>query len=139
VSQIKPEFSMTQHIMTPISPGELIDKITILRIKMANITDPVKLKNVETEHAVLAAVLKSDVPASAELTALDDQLQAINQELWNIEDDIRDCERDRDFGDKFIQLARAVYVTNDKRGELKKQINTLLGSTLVEEKSYAAY
>jgi hypothetical protein len=130
---------VTQHILTPISPGELIDKITILRIKMANITDPAKLKNVETEHGVLDAVLKNDVPASAELSALDDQLQAINQELWNIEDDIRDCERDGDFGDTFIQLARAVYVTNDKRADLKKQINTLLGSTLVEEKSYAEY
>ena len=130
---------MTTTILTAIAPGELIDKITILRIKSERIADEAKLKNVRTELAVLNETLKKDVPASDELSRLDAALQAVNEELWVIEDDIRDCERAGDFGDEFIRLARAVYVTNDKRAALKKEINLLLGSTLVEEKSYAAY
>ncbi|BDX00057.1 DUF6165 family protein [Maricaulis maris] len=130
---------MTTTILTAIAPGELIDKITILRIKSERIADEAKLKNVRTELAVLNETLEKDVPASDELSRLDAALQAVNEELWVIEDDIRDCERAGDFGDEFIRLARAVYVTNDKRAALKKEINLLLGSTLVEEKSYAAY
>ncbi len=131
--------AMTTTILTAIAPGELIDKITILRIKSERIADEAKLKNVRTELAVLNETLEKDVPASDELSRLDAALQAVNEELWVIEDDIRDCERAGDFGDEFIRLARAVYVTNDKRAALKKEINLLLGSTLVEEKSYAAY
>ena len=130
---------MTTTILTAIAPGELIDKITILRIKSERIADEAKLKNVRTELAVLNETLEKDVPASDELSRLDAALQAVNEELWVIEDDIRDCERAGDFGDEFSRLARAVYVTNDKRAALKKEINLLLGSTLVEEKSYAAY
>ena len=130
---------MTTTILTAIAPGELIDKITILRIKSERIADEAKLKNVRTELAVLNETLEKDVPASDELSRLDAALQAVNEELWVIEDDIRNCERAGDFGDEFIRLARAVYVTNDKRAALKKEINLLLGSTLVEEKSYAAY
>ena len=130
---------MTTTSLTAIAPGELIDKITILRIKSERIADEAKLKNVRTELAVLNETLEKDVPASDELSRLDAALQAVNEELWVIEDDIRDCERAGDFGDEFIRLARAVYVTNDKRAALKKEINLLLGSTLVEEKSYAAY
>ena len=130
---------MTTTILTAIAPGELIDKITILRIKSERIADEAKLKNVRTELAVLNETLEKDVPASDELSRLDAALQAVNEELWVIEDDIRDCERAGDFGDEFIRLARAVYVTNDKRAALKKEINLLLGSTLVEEKSYEDY
>ena len=130
---------MTTTILTAIAPGELIDKITSLRIKSERIADEAKLKNVRTELAVLNETLEKDVPASDELSRLEAALQAVNEELWVIEDDIRDCERAGDFGDEFIRLARAVYVTNDKRAALKKEINLLLGSTLVEEKSYAAY
>lgn len=130
---------MTLLIQTPVSPGELIDKITILRIKSEQISDEAKLKNVHIELDFLDNVYRNEVPQSDDLEKLDQALQAINQELWNIEDDIRDCERDGDFGETFVKLARAVYFTNDKRADLKKQINTLLGSTLVEEKSYAAY
>ncbi|SDL75246.1 hypothetical protein SAMN04488568_10236 [Maricaulis salignorans] len=126
-------------ILTAIAPGELIDKITILRIKSERIGDDAKLKNVRTELALLNETLASDVPASDALSRLDAALQAVNEELWVIEDDIRDCERDGDFGAEFIRLARAVYVTNDKRAALKKDINVLLGSNIVEEKSYAAY
>ena len=130
---------MTTTIMTAIAPGELIDKITILRIKSERIADEAKLKNVRTELGILNETLAKDVPASDELTRLDGALQSVNEELWVIEDDIRDCERAGDFGPEFIRLARAVYVTNDKRAALKKEINLLLGSNIVEEKSYAAY
>ncbi len=126
-------------ILTAIAPGELIDKITILRIKSERIGDEAKLKNIRTELAILNETLAKDVPASEALSRLDAALQAVNEELWVIEDDIRDCERAGDFGAEFIRLARAVYVTNDKRASLKKDINVLLGSNIVEEKSYAAY
>jgi len=130
---------MTQTIMTAVAPGELIDKITILRIKSDRITDAAKVKNVRIELDILNATRADSVPDSDELTRLDAALQSVNEELWVIEDDIRDCERDGDFGQKFIDLARAVYVTNDKRAALKKDINLLLGSHIVEEKSYAEY
>lgn len=126
-------------ILTPISPGELLDKLTILQIKSENITDPEKLKNVGTEHAALQSVADTHIPRTEKLQSLTAALLRINKELWAIEDDIRDCERAGDFGDTFIQLARAVYVTNDKRADLKKQINLEMGSKLVEEKSYADY
>ena len=126
-------------VMIEVGPGELIDKITILRIKSERIADEAKLKNVRTELDILNETLAKDVPASDELTRLDGELQKVNEALWEIEDDIRECERKGDFGDDFIRLARAVYVTNDKRAALKKEINLLLGSTIVEEKSYAEY
>lgn len=127
------------EILTPISPGELLDKITILNIKLEQISDQAKRANVAVEHKALSQVISDKIPSSETITNLTTSLQAVNQELWNIEDDIRDCERDGDFGEKFIALARAVYVTNDKRADLKKQINIFLGSRLIEEKSYAEY
>lgn len=130
---------MSETIMAPVAPGELIDKITILRIKADRITDAAKLANVRIELDVLNKTRADAVEESAKLTELDAALQAVNEELWEIEDDIRDCERNGDFSDTFIQLARAVYVTNDKRAALKKEINLLLGSAIVEEKSYAEY
>jgi hypothetical protein len=126
-------------ILIEVAPGELIDKLTILEIKKANITDPAKLRNVQHEYDVLAQVLSEQVPSSESLTGLTAELKAINEELWKIEDVIRDCERDRDFGPKFIELARAVYHTNDRRAAVKRQINVLLDSPIIEEKSYAAY
>lgn len=128
-------------IEAPISLGELIDKITILEIKAVNIGDEAKLKNVTHELNVLNAKVDSllDASGQATLAPLKADLKAINQELWIIEDDIRDCERDKDFSDKFIQLARAVYFTNDKRAKVKKDINLAFGSELVEEKSYKDY
>ena len=130
---------MSETILAPIAPGELIDKITILRIKSERISDETKLANVRIELDVLNKTRAEAVEESAKLTELDAALQAVNEELWEIEDDIRDCERNGDFSDTFIQLARAVYVTNDKRAALKKEINLLLGSAIVEEKSYAEY
>jgi hypothetical protein len=130
---------VTTTIMTAIAPGELIDKITILRIKSERISDEAKLKNIRTELDILQKTQAEEVPQSAEMTRLEGELKAVNEALWDIEDDIRDCERAKDFGEEFIRLARAVYITNDKRAALKKEINLLLGSTIVEEKSYAKY
>jgi hypothetical protein len=128
-------------IEAPISLGELIDKITILEIKVVNISDAAKLKNVTHELNILndkvARLLDTD--GQAKLAQLKQALKEINQALWIIEDDIRDCELAKDFSDKFTQLARAVYVTNDQRAKVKKDINLAFGSELIEEKSYKNY
>lgn len=125
--------------LVPQSWGEIIDKITILEIKSEKLGDPAKLKNVRRELDELVAVRERHFPRHEGLAGLAEKLKKVNESLWWIEDDIRDCERAKDFGSKFIELARAVYVTNDLRGNVKREINELLGSTLVEEKSYAAY
>lgn len=128
-------------IEAPISLGELIDKITILEIKSDNISDAEKLKNVRHELNVLNTKVETllDAEGKTRLAPLKQTLKSINQELWVIEDDIRDCEFAKDFGPKFIELARAVYVTNDKRATTKKDINLAFGSELIEEKSYKDY
>lgn len=123
-------------ILVPIAPGELIDKLTILRLKSERIDDPAKLKNVRHEQDVLTRVADETMEKGPELTALWEELYQINADLWVIEDDIRHCEAAGDFGPEFIRLARAVYVTNDRRADVKKRINLLLGSAIVEEKSY---
>jgi hypothetical protein len=128
---------MIEHILVPTAPGELIDKLTILRLKEERMTDPAKVANVRTEMAALTKTANSQIPPSVELTALWEDLYVINGDLWVIEDDIRDCENAKNFGEDFIRLARAVYITNDRRADVKKKINLLLGSTLIEEKSYA--
>ncbi len=130
---------MTTSISVEIAPGELIDKITILEIKTERMDDPAKIENVRIELKTLIAARDEAMPSSAELESLSAGLREVNGRLWEIEDDIRDCERARDFGPRFIELARAVYMTNDKRAKLKRDINELLGSPLVEEKSYAEY
>lgn len=123
-------------ILIEVGPGELIDKITILAIKSERMSDAAKLVNVRHELKVLDAARRAGIPASAELDRLEADLKKVNEDLWVIEDDIRDCEREKDFGPKFIELARAVYRQNDKRAQLKKQINVLTGSSIIEEKSY---
>jgi hypothetical protein len=126
-------------VMVPVSWGEVIDKITILEIKARRLSDEAKLANVRKELALLREVRDRAFSGHAALADLSRRLAAVNEKLWDIEDDIRDCERRRDFGPRFVQLARAVYVTNDERAMLKRRVNELLGSALVEEKSYAAY
>ena len=126
-------------IRIEVAPGELIDKLTILEIKRERIQDPAKLANVEVERAALQSACDAAIPASPALLALRAQLRGVNARLWDIEDEIRDCEREQDFGPKFVALARAVYRTNDQRSEIKREINLLLGSSLIEEKSYRAY
>ena len=125
-------------VLVEVSPGELIDKITILEIKLARLPDAAALANVRREHGSLERE-RARLPASPELARLTDELKAVNEALWVIEDDIRDCERAKDFGAKFVELARSVYRNNDRRAALKREINVLLGSAIVEEKSYAKY
>jgi hypothetical protein len=126
-------------IVVEISPGELIDKLTILEIKLDKISDPDKLENIRREHDALTETFCRDVRVTAELTELMAELKDTNSALWRIEDDIRDHERNGDFGEGFVTLARSVYRMNDQRSAIKRRINELLGSDLVEEKSYSAY
>ncbi len=128
-----------KDILVPISPGELLDKITILRIKSARMTDETKLRNVRVELAALEQTWRDSGSAVPEVAADEAALQRVNEELWDIEDRIRDKERAQEFDAVFIELARAVYVTNDERARFKKNINVTLGSRLVEEKSYQPY
>jgi len=130
---------MTQPINVEIAPGELIDKITILEIKAERMTDPEKLANVRIELDVLSAARNNAISDSPRLQQLTNDLKEINEQLWEIEDDIRCCEREGAFSARFIDLARAVYKTNDRRAETKRAINQHLGSRIVEEKSYARY
>jgi len=122
-----------------ISPGEVLDRLTILEIKCERIADAAKLVNVKRERDELAAVVAKHIPARDDIARLHDGLKAVNEKLWVIEDDVRDCERARDFGPKFVELARAVYFTNDERARLKREINDALGADIIEEKSYAPY
>jgi hypothetical protein len=122
-----------------ISPGEVLDRLTILEIKAQRITDDAKHANVARELEELSAVAAAGIPESDEVAALRAELKSVNESLWVIEDDIRDCERQQDFGEAFVHLARAVYRTNDERAALKRRINEALGADIVEEKSYAPY
>ncbi len=126
-------------IAVEVSTGELIDKITILEIKRERIADAAKRANVEAELETLARARDAAIPPTAELIRLTQRLKDINVRLWVIEDDIRDKERTCAFDAGFIELARAVYRTNDERADVKRAINNTLGSRLIEEKSYAAY
>jgi len=127
------------EILVPVSPGEVLDKITILRIKVARITDAKKLANVRLELDVLEKTWSASPYGKANVASDEAALHAVNERLWDIEDRIRDQERAQDFGKVFIDLARAVYIENDERAAIKKRINVALGSTIVEEKSYAKY
>lgn len=128
-----------KDILVPISPGELLDKITILRIKSARMTDAAKVANVRVELAELEKTWRSAVDGEADVSEDERALQAVNERLWVIEDDIRDKERAQAFDARFVELARAVYIENDERAAIKKRINTRLGSRIVEEKSYKPY
>jgi len=128
-----------KQVLVPLSPGELLDKITILRIKVARIQDAAKLANVKLELSLLEQTWK-DSGAAAHDVALDERaLENVNARLWDIEDRIRDKEARQTFDREFIELARAVYICNDERAAIKKRINLQLGSRLVEEKSYKQY
>ena len=126
-------------LLVPISVGELFDKISILEIKAEAIEDPTKRANVQRELAALDAVRRRQVGPGPELAALYAELKLVNRRLWDIEDRIRDYERERRFDDEFVATARSVYHENDRRAALKRRINELTGSELVEEKSYREY
>ena len=126
-------------ILVPVSWGELLDKITILEIKSARIADAAKRANVDRELDALRDVVTAAGALPTGAHPLIDALRGVNEALWDIEDNVRDCERQKDFGTRFVELARGVYHQNDRRAALKRELNDLLGSDLVEEKSYQAY
>ncbi|MEC7834875.1 MAG: DUF6165 family protein [Pseudomonadota bacterium] len=126
-------------IKIQISPGELIDKFTILDIKLNRIKEKEKTQNIRKEHKILKRQIEKNLPKSKRLSALISKLKTINKTLWDIEDQIRVCERKQDFEKKFIKLARSVYQKNDLRSSYKREINKLLGSEIIEEKSYESY
>jgi hypothetical protein len=127
------------EIKVPVSPGELLDKITILRIKSARMRDASKLANVRTELEALERIWSASPYAAVDVASDVSALLAVNERLWTIEDDIRDKERAQSFDGDFVRLARAVYIENDERAAIKRRLNVKLGSTLIEEKSYAEY
>ena len=126
-------------VKVDIAPAELIDKITILSIKSERIDDVEKRKNVQSELDILTAIRDQVIQTSISLDDLTLKLKDVNERLWVIEDDIRSCEATEEFGYQFIELARAVYRQNDERARLKREINNLLGSNIIEEKSYKSY
>jgi hypothetical protein len=126
-------------IHVPVSPGEVLDKITILEIKSERMSDAEKLVNVKRELELLQAAWLKSVEQDETVNRIHARLKSINEDLWEIEDDIRDKERAREFDERFIELARSVYVTNDRRAEAKKELNLYLGSEIVDEKSYQDY
>ena len=130
---------MTTSVSTEVSPAELIDKITILEIKLERIEEAGKLENVREEWETLTAARDTAIEHTELLEQLTAELKEINEHLWVIENEIRNCERNEDFGKRFVELARSVYRTNDTRSNIKRKINKLLGSRLIEEKSYVAY
>lgn len=130
---------MADVIKVPVSFGEVLDKITILEIKSERMSDPVKLSNVRRELDLLSKTWAECVTEDSEVLRIHAELKRINEALWEIEDDIRDKERAREFDEGFVALARSVYVTNDQRAAAKKTLNEHLGSDIVEEKSYQDY
>jgi Family of unknown function (DUF6165) len=136
LAEVAKEPTRSSPLLAPISAGELIDKITILSIKAERITDPVRCRNVLQELASLTALRDQNIALTGEVGALYQELASINRQLWETEDRLRQCERDKRFDDNFIALARGVYQANDRRAAVKRQLNELTGSALVEEKSY---
>ena len=128
-----------ENIHVPVSPGEVLDKITILEIKSERMGDPEKVANVCVELALLQETWKEFIRDNEVISDLRAQLKEINEALWEIEDDIREKERAGEFDKRFIELARSVYVTNDRRSMVKKELNLHLGSEIIEEKSYKDY
>jgi hypothetical protein len=126
-------------VSIPVSTGELVDKVTILEIKAERISDAGKLANVRRDLAGLKKQLDPLIDAHPPLAAIKARLREINEILWDVEDDIRDCERRKDFGSRFVELARSVYRTNDRRAAVKREADVLTASDVSEEKSYRAY
>ena len=126
-------------ILVEVSVGELLDKISILEIKQEKIKDPTKLKFINEEHSILKDQLNGNVKSDQKLTELFDSLKQINAKLWVIEDDKRQCEKEKDFTDSFIKLSRDVHFLNDDRAKIKLEINNHTGSKIKEIKEYTSY
>jgi len=129
----------SKKILTEISAGELLDKISILEIKLEKINDIDAKTQIKKEHETLKHTLNSSIKLNKKINDLFNSLKNINLKLWNIEDEIRVCEKNKDFGEKFIKLARNVYLNNDHRSQVKSEINKLLNSNIVEVKQYVDY
>ncbi len=129
----------SKKILSEISAGELLDKISILEIKLDKIKDKNKHEEVEKEYNLLKKVQKSNIKTNQEIERLFTEIKKTNLSLWDIEDKIRICEKRKDFGENFINLARNVYINNDKRAKIKSEINKILGSNIKEIKEYADY
>lgn len=129
--------ALRQPLLVEIAPGELLDKITILEIKKARFHDAAKVAHVQAELDVLSAARRRALVEPDSLTPLIAELKTVNERLWDVEDSLRQCERESDFSSRFISLARSVYQLNDRRAELKRRINEECGSLLMEEKSYS--
>ena len=128
-----------KRIQSEISSGELLDKISILEIKLKKIKDKENLKEINKEYAILKQSQNLNIKLANELKDLFDELKKVNLNLWDIEDKLRICEKNKDFGEKFIELARGVYFNNDSRSKIKSEINKLLGSNIKEVKQYSNY
>ena len=128
-----------EDIIIPVSSGELIDKISILKIKKKKILNKSKLKNINNELSLLNEIYKRNLKKNKRILLYEKELIKINKKLWNIEDKIRFFESKKNFNQQFVELARAVYLNNDERSEIKKKINKLTDSYLIEEKSYKSY
>ena len=128
-----------EDIIIPVSSGELVDKISILKIKRRKIVNKSKLQNINKELSLLNKIYKNNFKKNKKILLYEKKLIKVNKKLWDIEDKIRYLESKRNFNQQFINLARAVYINNDKRSEIKKKINKLSGSDLIEEKSYKSY
>ena len=128
-----------RKILTEISAGELLDKLSILEIKLNKINNPALLKEIKKEYNIINETNQKNINSSNEINVLYIKLKKINEQLWEIEDKIRSCEKNSDFNDKFVQLARNVYIENDKRSKIKLEINKVLGSNIIEVKQYTEY
>ena len=128
-----------KRIQSEISSGELLDKISILEIKLKKIKDKENLKEINKEYAILKQSQNLNIKLTNELKNLFDELKKVNLNLWDIDDKLRICEKNKDFGEKFIELARGVYINNDSRSKIKSEINKLLGSNIKEIKQYSDY
>jgi len=129
----------SKKILSEISAGELLDKISILEIKLDKIKNTASLKEIDKEYALLRKTMDSNISATDQINQLFKEIKQVNLKLWDIEDKIRICEKNKDFTDKFIELARSVYVTNDKRFKIKSEINKVAGSNINEVKQYVDY
>lgn len=128
-----------KRILIPISPAELIDKILILEVKAQRVTDSEKIKNINHELSILKEVFRKNITITPELEKLIEKLKVISAKGWDIEEGKREGEAKKDFGSKFVEFARAAFKNNDERAAVKKEINLLLNSDIVEEKSYKSY
>ena len=129
----------SKKILTEISAGELLDKISILEIKLEKIKNKEDHKEINKEYKILKETQKSNIETTEKTKHLFNEIKKVNQNLWNIEDKLRICEKNKDFGETFIELARSVYIANDKRSRIKLEINKLLGSNIIEIKQYVNY